>query len=249
MTQSAERRNGLANSLAAVRSRLSAAAENADRKVEEIQLLPITKFFPATDVEILASLGCRAFGESRDQEAREKIVAAQQSSGWPSGVGWHMVGQIQRNKARSIATWAAVVHSVSNARVVAALDRGVAEALSAGLRTEPLSVYIQISLDGDISRGGVDVHDADAVDAVCALVDAAAGLELVGLMGIPPLGADAEQAFAVLNAERQRVQGNYQQRLGLSAGMTGDLEAAVKHGSTCVRVGTALMGPRPLTSP
>jgi uncharacterized pyridoxal phosphate-containing UPF0001 family protein len=68
-------------------------------------------------------------------------------------------------------------------------------------------------------------------------------------MGIPPLGAEPEEAFARLQAEHQRIQPAYPQRLGLSAGMSGDLEAAVKHGSTCVRVGTALLGQRPLTSP
>jgi pyridoxal phosphate enzyme (YggS family) len=249
MTESTGRAIELANSLAALRIRLSTAAENASRKVEEIELLPITKFFPVTDIQMLAELGCRAFGESRDQEARAKIEALQRVGDWPADARWHMVGQIQRNKARSIAAWAATVHSVSSARVAAALDRGVAEARSAGHRADPLGVYVQISLDGDVSRGGVDVHQPAAVDALCAQVDAAAGLELVGLMGVPPLGADPDVAFAALAAELRRVQRSYSQRLGLSAGMTEDLEIAVKHGSTCVRVGTALLGPRPLTSP
>ena len=241
------RRNDLAEKLAAVRERLSAAAENAGRNVSEIELLPITKFFPATDVEILASLGCRAFGESRDQEAAAKVAAI--SGTLPAGVRWHMVGQIQRNKARSIAGWASVVHSVSNEKVANALGRAAAQALDEGDRGEPLEAYVQLSLDGDISRGGVDIDDPAAVDALCALVHASPGLQFAGLMAIPPLGVEPTGAFARLEAEKQRVQHNYQQRLGLSAGMSGDLEAAVKHGSTCVRVGTALMGPRPLTSP
>jgi uncharacterized pyridoxal phosphate-containing UPF0001 family protein len=87
------------------------------------------------------------------------------------------------------------------------------------------------------------------VDVLCNAVSDAAGLEFVGLMAIAPLGADPDEAFARLAEERERVQHRYQQRLGLSAGMSSDLEAAVKHGSTCVRVGTALMGHRPLTSP
>ena len=77
----------------------------------------------------------------------------------------------------------------------------------------------------------------------------AQALEFVGLMGIPPLGSDPDDAFARLHAEHQRVQRDYPQALGLSAGMSSDLESAVKHGSTCVRVGTALLGQRPLTSP
>jgi uncharacterized pyridoxal phosphate-containing UPF0001 family protein len=95
----------------------------------------------------------------------------------------------------------------------------------------------------------VDARDADLVDEVCAAAATTEGLEFVGLMAIPPLGADADEAFGRLAAERARVQTSYQQRLGLSAGMSADLETAVKHGSTCVRVGTSLMGQRPLTSP
>lgn len=160
-----------------------------------------------------------------------------------------MVGRIQRNKARAIAGWAYAAHSVDSAKVVAALDRGAVGALADGSRAEPLRVYLQVSLDGDVERGGVDVREPDAVDELCAAIDGAEGLQFCGLMGIPPLGADPDEAFARLQQERDRVQRNYQQRLGLSAGMSGDLEAAVKHGSTCVRVGTALMGQRPLTSP
>jgi uncharacterized pyridoxal phosphate-containing UPF0001 family protein len=129
------------------------------------------------------------------------------------------------------------------------LDRAVGRALADGDRAEPLAVYIQISLDGDDDRGGVDVRRPDLVDEVCALVQDSDSLEFAGLMGIPPLGSDPDDAFARLQAEHQRVQRRYPQVLGLSAGMSSDLEIAVKHGSTCVRVGTALMGPRPLTSP
>ncbi len=164
-------------------------------------------------------------------------------------IRWHMVGQIQRNKARSIAGWAYAAHSVDSARVIAALDRAATEALQQGHRAEPLRVYLQLSLDGDESRGGVDVGRPDSVDELCAAVAAANGLEFVGLMAMPPLAADPDEAFARLQEEKERVQKAYEQPLGLSAGMSSDLESAVKHGSTCVRVGTALMGQRPLTSP
>jgi pyridoxal phosphate enzyme (YggS family) len=238
----------LAEALAAVRTRLAAAADAAERNVDEIELLPITKFFPASDVFILRHLGCEDFGESREQEASNKATEA----GFIADVEpirWHMVGRIQRNKARSIAGWAYAAHSVDNARVIDGLDRAAGEALAEGRRAAPLRVYIQVSLDGDEKRGGVDVDRPELVDAVCAAAHAADGLDFVGLMAIPPLGSDADEAFARLAAEQQRVQRAYQQRLGLSAGMSSDLEAAVKYGSTCVRVGTALLGQRPLTSP
>jgi pyridoxal phosphate enzyme (YggS family) len=238
----------LASALSAVRLRIERAAAAAGRNVGEIELLPITKFFPASDVLILTRLGCPAFGESREQEAAAK--ATEVSAGSPTApVRWHMVGGIQRNKARSIASWAHTVHSVDSAKVVTALDRAAAVALADDIRIEPLQVYVQISLDGDVDRGGVDVGRPEFVDEMCAQVQAAEGLQFVGLMGIPPLDSDPAEAFARLQAEHLRVQRAYPQRLGLSAGMSSDLEIAVKHGSTCVRVGTALMGQRPLTSP
>ncbi len=238
----------LADALAAVQARLAHAAQAAGRNIDEIELLPITKFFPATDVHILTRLGCAAFGESREQEASNKAAEVRTMSG-SEPIRWHMVGRIQRNKARSIAGWAYAAHSVDSEKLITALDRAAAEALSDGRRAEPLRVYIQLSLDGDEKRSGVDVGRQDRIDELCAAANAAEGLSFVGLMAIPPLGSDPDDAFARLSAEHQRVQHDYQQRLELSAGMSSDLEVAVKHGSTCVRVGTALMGQRPLTSP
>jgi pyridoxal phosphate enzyme (YggS family) len=238
----------LAAALTLVRERLSDAATAAGRNSDEIELLPITKFFPATDVLILSHLGCDAFGESREQEAAAKW--AECNSAEPaSPIRWHMVGRIQRNKARSIANWAHAAHSVDSARLIAALDKASTSALAEGTRARPLRVYIQLSLDGDVDRGGVDIARPDLVDELCAAAQSAEGLAFVGLMAVPPLGSDADEAYARLQAEHQRVQGLYQQRLELSAGMSSDLEAAVRHGSTCVRVGTALLGQRPLTSP
>lgn len=238
----------LAEALDAVRARIADAAHAAGRAADEIELLPITKFFPASDVLILAQLGCRAFGESREQEASNKVAELRARTGAPP-VRWHMVGRIQRNKARSIAGWAYAAHSVDSRKVLDALARAAGEALAAGRRTAPLRVYIQLSLDGDEQRGGIYVERPDLVDEMCAAAEAAEALELAGLMAIPPLGADPEAAFARLQTEHQRVQTGYHQRLELSAGMSSDLETAIKHGSTCVRVGTALLGQRPLTSP
>lgn len=256
MTHAPSREEELTTALAKLRQRLAYAAEAVGRKPADIELLPVTKFFPASDVAILRRLGCRSFGEARDQEARDKIAAvtalpaARGGSDYPArDIAWHMIGQIQRNKAKSIAGWAHTVHSVSSARVVTALGAAADRALADGARHAPLGVYIQISLDGDVSRGGVDVGDPAGVDALCDQVAASAALSLVGVMGVPPLHADPDQAFARLAEEHRRVQKGHPQATGLSAGMSGDLEIAVKYGSTCVRVGTALMGPRPVTSP
>lgn len=253
------RESELTHALAAVRSRLAMAAEAVGRNVGEIELLPITKFFPATDVAILSRLGCRCVGESREQEAAAKVAeltrlsqaAGRTDTGhadWRE-LHWHMVGRIQRKKARSLARWAHTAHSVDSAQLVTALDRAVAAALAEGSRNNPLRVYVQVSLDGDASRGGVDVRVPGAVDDVCGRVQQAKCLELVGLMGIPPLDWDPDEAFGRLQSEHRRVLESHPNAVGLSAGMSDDLEIAVKHGSTCVRVGTALLGPRRLPSP
>lgn len=240
----------LTGSLAAVRSRLALAAEAAGRPVDQIQLLPVTKFFPVSDVAILWRLGCRAFGESRVQEATTKIAEFDHIASTDNGrPHWHMIGQIQRNKVKGVAAWADTAHSVGTAKVATALDAAVAEALDKGRRTAPLRAFVQISLDGDTARGGVDIRDTDAVDRLCAQVAQAQALRFVGLMTIAPLGADPNTAFAALAAEHRRVLRDHPGATELSAGMSHDLEAAVRHGSTCVRVGTALMGQRPLTSP
>lgn len=162
---------------------------------------------------------------------------------------WHMVGRIQRNKARSLARWAHTAHSVDSSRLVTALDRAVSTALSEGRRPEPLRVYVEVSLDGDVSRGGVDITGPGALDQVCAQVADSKSLKLLGLMGIPPLDWDPERAFDLLRSEHSRVLASHPDAVGLSAGMSNDFEIAVKHGSTCVRVGTALLGPRRLPSP
>ncbi|WP_078291574.1 YggS family pyridoxal phosphate-dependent enzyme [Mycobacterium sp. D16R24] len=233
------RADELSTALEAVRERVRAAAGAVDRDPDDIQLLPVTKFFPASDVEELYRLGCRAFGESRDQEAAAKVELVGHAD-----IHWHMVGNLQRNKAKSVAHWASSVHSVDNSRLVSALDTG----RGAGEKREPLHVYLQISLDGDTTRGGVDIANPAGIDELCARVVASEHLELAGLMALPPREADPDQAFHRLQQEHERVRRRYPHANRLSAGMSNDLETAIKYGSTCVRVGTALMGQRPLTS-
>ena len=254
MPAGGDRESELTHALAGVRSRLAAAAEAAGRNVSEIELLPITKFFPATDVAILSRLGCRCVGESRDQEAAAKVaevarLASSSAQAELRNMHWHMVGRIQRNKARSLAQWAHTAHSIDSTRLVTTLDRAVSAALADGRRRHPLRAYVEVSLDGDVTRGGVDVTAPGAVDEVCARVAESKGLELVGLMGIPPLDWDPGEAFELLQSEHRRVLESHSDAVGLSAGMSNDFEIAVKHGSTCVRVGTALLGPRRLPSP
>ena len=240
-TASADRRRELAERLAAVRDRLAAAARTAGRDPADVALLTVTKFFPASDVVLLHELGCERFGESREQEASAKIAEFREQVSEP--VEWHMIGQVQRNKARAIARWAHTVHSVDSIRLVRAFEKGVRAALDDGTRSTPLRALLQVSLDGDRERGGVVAEDLSALAETVAASDV---LELGGLMGVPPLGWEAERAFEQLHEMHVRLLQDHPTAVELSAGMSGDLEHAVRWGSTCVRVGTAVLGYRPL---
>ena len=248
-TAAAERESALAAALERLTQRLSDACGAAGRSVDDVQLLPVTKFFPASDVEILYGLGCREFGESREQEASAKVdaLASVVGNAEPDAtIRWHMIGHLQRNKAKSVARWAYAIHSVDSARLVRSLDKATAEAVDTGVRvSDPLRVLVQVSLDGDLDRGGVA---ESGLSELTELVSAAPHLELAGLMAIPPLGVEPERAFAHLARIHESVVREFPGATQLSAGMSNDLEEAVKHGSTCVRVGTALMGDRPITS-
>ncbi|EOM78122.1 hypothetical protein Rrhod_0457 [Rhodococcus rhodnii LMG 5362] len=242
---SGARRAELAESLAAVEARVARACADAGRARDAVELLPVTKFFPSSDVEILYGLGARAFAESREQEASVKVADVAAALDAPD-IRWHMVGRLQRNKAKAVARWASVVQSVDGHKLVDALERGVRAALDDGARSGPLSVYLQVSLDGDTSRGGVAAADLASLGE---RVSASDSLDCAGLMAVAPLGADAERAFADLAGIRDRFVAEFPHSGALSAGMTGDLEAAIAHGSTLVRVGTAILGSRPIVSP
>jgi hypothetical protein len=234
----------LAAALVAVRERVAAASVSAGRDPSEVTLLPVTKTRPASDVALLLDLGCDAFGENRPQEAAAK--ASDVADLRPGCVArWHLVGRLQRNKARSVVAWAARVESVDSERLVDALGAEVVRARELDLRRGPLPVLLQISLDGDPDRAGVPVAEASArADRIVE----SAGLELHGVMAVAPLGDDPDRAFGVLAEIAARIRADHPGAVVLSAGMSGDLEAAIRNGSTCVRVGTALLGDRRLTS-
>ncbi|MDT7712815.1 MAG: dependent protein [Pseudonocardiales bacterium] len=238
------RRGELSAALATVRNRIRAACASAGRDPSEVRLLPVTKSFPAQDVALLTDLGLFDAAEARDSEAAAKVAAV--SALRPAvGVRWHMVGRVQRNKAKSVAQWAAQVQSVDSPRLVEALDRAACAAREAGSRRAALGVLVQASLDGDPARGGCPLPE---LDDLADRVAAAAHLRLEGMMVIAPLGIDPGAAFEKIRDAALRLRRAHPGAAELSAGMSGDLEEAIAHGSTCVRVGTALLGGRPLTS-
>ncbi|MFC7340654.1 YggS family pyridoxal phosphate-dependent enzyme [Saccharopolyspora griseoalba] len=240
-----ERRAELAESLAQVRDRLERACRAAGRGPDEVELLAVTKNFPAADVALLSDLGLRSFAENREQEARGKV--AEHAELRPEAAPrWHMVGQLQRNKARSVARWADVVESVDSERLAQALARATANALEAGDRSGPLDVLVQVNLDEAAGRGGVAAGD---VPRLAEKITTTSELRLRGVMAVAPLDGDPDVAFATLSEIAARLRVDHPEAVEVSAGMSGDLESAVAHGSTRVRVGTALLGRRRLISP
>ncbi|MGZ8749311.1 MAG: YggS family pyridoxal phosphate-dependent enzyme [Pseudonocardia sp.] len=239
-----ERRAELEGRLAAVRVRIAAACAAAGRHPDQVELMAVTKTVAAADVAVLLDLGLTLFGENRAQEAGAKVVevAALRPGARPR---WHFIGGLQRNKARAVVAWADRVESVDSVRLADALDRAAARACDDGRRTAPLPVLLQYSVDGDLERGGV------ARDGLLALADHVAGcaaLRLEGLMAVAPLDADPETAFADIADAAARLRSAHPAASALSAGMSGDLEVAIRHASGVVRVGTALVGYRPLAS-
>jgi PLP dependent protein len=228
------RRAELAANLADLDRRVRAACEDSGRDRASVTVIAVTKLFPAADVRLLAELGVGDVGENRDQEAAAKFDACADLA-----LRWHFVGRLQRNKCRSVARYAEVVHSVDRAELVDALSA------AADARERELTALVQVSLDPPTAdspvRGGVR---ADAAVALADRIAAAPGLVVGGVMAVAPLSEDPDEAFARLAEVAAAVQREHPDATMVSAGMSGDLEAAVRRGATHLRVGTALLGRR-----
>ncbi|MGH3096177.1 MAG: YggS family pyridoxal phosphate-dependent enzyme [Streptosporangiales bacterium] len=226
-----ERDDEIRANLREVEQRLAAACDAAGRDRSELTLVAVTKTFPASDVRLLAAAGLTDIGENRDQEAAPK---ARECADLP--LTWHFVGQLQTNKCRSVARYASVVHSVDRERLVRALGSAASQA------GRVVRCLIEVRLDGDAGRGGAAPAD---VPALADRIAATEGVVPAGVMGIAPLGGDPARAFATLAEVAGRLRSIHPEAIAISAGMSGDLEAAVKCGATHVRIGTALLGNRP----
>jgi PLP dependent protein len=230
----------VAHNLEQVRERMAAACEAAGRPADAVTLIAITKTFPVSDLYTLVELGVRHVGENREQELRAKAPECADLD-----VTWHFVGQLQSNKARSVARFADVVHSVDRSSLVTALSRAaVAEGRTLRcLLQVDLAEYGSPDAATGRSRGGLSPAGVPALAAEVAGADA---LELGGVMAVAPLGADVDQAFTALAQVAARLRSEHPGADWISAGMSGDLEAAIRHGATHVRLGRALLGTRTL---
>jgi pyridoxal phosphate enzyme (YggS family) len=228
-----DRREQLTANLAAVRGRIADACRAVGRDPSDVTLIVVTKFFPADDVRILADLGVTDVGENRHQEAEAKAGECRDL-----GLRWHFIGRLQSNKAAAVASYSHVVESVDRAKLLTGLARGTHQVDGS------LDVLVQVDLDAqpEVGRGGAAPRDVPRLAERVAQTD---GLRLRGVMGIAPLGEDPLPSFEKLASLAEEVRAVDPQALWISAGMSGDLEEAVKVGATHVRIGSAVLGARP----
>lgn len=217
------RKAEIAANLNDVKERIANAAISVNRDPSEIELIIVTKTFPVSDIEILLELGELNFGENRDQEGAPKAAQVPAT--------WHFQGQIQSNKIKSICQWADVIHSISSSK----------EILKFAQSLRKHQVFLQVSLDGEVGRGGAQPAE---LDQLAELVNESNNLELLGLMAVAPLGQEPEKAFADLAQINQAFVSQFPNSRFLSAGMSGDFEAAIKFGATHIRVGSSILGSR-----
>jgi len=216
-----------------VRDSVTQACADAGRTIEEVSIVAVTKTWPAADIRLLAGLGVTDVGENRDQEAKvkhEELIDVE--------LVWHAIGQLQTNKAKSVAGWADVVHSVDRSELVSALGK------AASHRNVPLRVLLQINLDSVVTgeRGGCK---PEALLELAAQVRSHPGLVLGGVMGVAPLDEDPSRAFEQLQHKSQELIAYEAGATWISAGMSGDYQKAIEYGATHLRIGSLILGHRP----
>jgi hypothetical protein len=228
-----DRRAELQANLADVRERIAAAEVAAHRVPGSVHLVAVTKTWPASDVELLASLGISDVAENRHQEAvaKHELLAH-------LDLRWHFIGQLQRNKCRAVAQYADVVESVDRLELINALDRAATEA------ERIVDVLVQVDLEEPLAphRGGVAPRD---IPALADAVAGTSGLRLAGVMAVAPLNEEPRPAFDRLFRLYGQLRSSHPEATVMSAGMSGDLEEAVAAGTTHIRIGTAVLGRRP----
>jgi hypothetical protein len=219
----------VADRLAEVRARLAGACERAGRDPAEIAIVAVSKLQPDRLVQEAIDAGVTDLGENRVAGLLTRLVAHPDAR-------WHLVGQLQSRKAKDIVGRAALVHSLDRRKLADALDR---HARDRGVVQE---VLVQVDFSGEPGRGGTSI---DRVESLVAYAAELPGVRVTGLMTIPPLEADARDAFRALRQLRDDLAPRWSHVTELSMGMSHDLEIAVEEGATIIRPGTAIFGERP----
>jgi pyridoxal phosphate enzyme (YggS family) len=223
----------ISQALAQVEERIVRACQLASRVREDVTLIAVTKTYPVTDVEILRELGVTNFGENRDSEGVEKSSATQDSL---IKAHWHYQGEIQSKKIGSISRWADTVHSLDNLSHIKKFDRAL-ETIGGKF----LQVFIQVSLDGNPQRSGLESKN---LLQACQEVANSSHLQLMGVMTVPPVESDPEESFSQIAEIATRVRNDFPDAKYLSAGMSGDFEVAIAYGATHIRIGSQILGSR-----
>ncbi|MEY4570046.1 MAG: hypothetical protein RLZZ398_1485 [Verrucomicrobiota bacterium] len=223
----------VAENLSAIAGRISAACARAGRDLKSVELIAVSKTFPAASVREAFEAGQLQFGESKIQEAEPKIAAL------PGALHWHFIGRVQRNKVRKMLQNFEVIHAIDSLRLASYTDEIAGEL---GLFPQ---VFLQVNVGKEASKGG---FEPDVLRAEMESLLKLGRLEIIGLMTIPPAGPDAESArpwFASLREMRDALEREFGVMLpALSMGMSGDFEVAIEEGATHVRVGSAIFGKR-----
>lgn len=217
--------------LATVRTRIAEAAHAFGREADELTLIVVTKFHPASLVRELAELGVLDVGENRHQEAQNK---AAELSGLP--LRWHFIGQLQTNKARQAVQYANAIHSIDRVRLV--------DALQTADVPEVIDAFVQVNLTEDPGRGGAD---PEHLENIAERVLETPTLRLRGVMAVAPLPEEepAASAFERLRGYSDRLRALAPDAAAISAGMTHDFAEAIAAGATHLRIGSAITGNRP----
>ncbi|GAA2182257.1 YggS family pyridoxal phosphate-dependent enzyme [Leucobacter tardus] len=218
---------GLSERLDQMRADIAEATRRADREPDELTLIVVTKFHPASLVRELCALGVRDVGENRHQEAQAKAEELAHLD-----LRWHFVGQLQTKKARQAAKYAHAIHSIDRTRLVDALDDG----------DRAIDAFVQINLTDDPGRGGAA---PDEIESLAERVLNSRALRLRGVMAVAPIEEDPARAFARLRGYSDRVRALAPEADAISAGMTHDYAEAIAEGATHLRIGTAITGKRP----
>ncbi|MBO8125927.1 MAG: YggS family pyridoxal phosphate-dependent enzyme [Firmicutes bacterium] len=230
-----ERAQNIADRVARVQERIVAACARAGRRPEEVLLVAVSKNMPASDIQAAYRCGLRNFGENRVQEAVSKVPEL------PKDIRWHFLGQLQRNKARKALEFAELIHSLDRMSLAETLNRLGKE------RNQVVSVLVEVNTGGEESKAGIS--PAELEPFLYRLQDLE-WIAVKGLMTIAPYVDDPEAArpfFAELKRLAQQAEGYKLPRVSmevLSMGMTNDYEAAILEGSTLVRIGRGIFGPR-----
>jgi pyridoxal phosphate enzyme (YggS family) len=229
----------IAENIGLVRERIAAAAHRAGRQIEDVELVAVSKTFPAERIREAYAAGLRRFGESRVQDFAAKAEALRDLR----DIEWHMIGHVQANKAAKAVELFGCVDSVDSLRVARRLN---AAAVQAGKK---LTALIEINIGSEQAKGGAAPGSAELEEMLQAAPELN-NLQIRGLMTVPPFADDPEKArpyFRRLRELQKRIAARNLPRVDmsvLSMGMSHDFEVAIEEGSTCVRVGTAIFGER-----